>query len=354
MEHLSKTFLYHKHLSLNANMTEFGGFAMPLYYSSISDEHELIRNAVGVFDVSHMGLILVKGTDTHKFLNYVLTSNINSGNKITYALMLNEDGNILDDLMVYPFKDHEMMLVVNASNTKKDLLHLEKYATNFDVTITTLNDRYGCLAVQGPKSNDLITKLITNIPKHSSEYLISQEASNNIIISRSGYTGEDGFEIYGTHQYLSTLFDTLITEGVKPAGLGCRDTLRFEAGMPLYGNEMSEEINPLEAGLKFAVSGDKDFIGKDKLPEKPTRRIVALELLEKNIARNGYLVYNNDLEIGFITTGYLSITTKKPLALAMINSDYTKIGTEVLIKIRNKMVKAIVRNKKFIEKNNNI
>src|SRR5690554_272486 len=353
MDNLLKTFLCDTHLELSAKMVEFGGYLMPLQYSSISDEHFAVREHAGLFDVSHMGLVVISGPDTNKFVNYVLTSNVKTNNKIVYGLLLNKAGNIIDDLMAYPFSDDQVMLVLNAANTKKDFDHLNKLSLDYKVDIRLVNQKFGCIALQGPKSEDFLTNYINNLPKHSSEYLIT-DSQGGIIVSRSGYTGEDGFEIYGTHSYLEKLWSALIKDGVTPTGLGARDTLRFEAAMPLYGQEMDETVNPLEAGLKFALDMTKEFYGKSALPDVPTRRVVGLELLDKNIARTSYGVYVDDQKVGYITSGYLSLSTKRALALAMIDSPFNKIGTHVYIKIRNKMVKAIVRNKKFIEKKNNI
>lgn len=354
MDNVKNTFLYQKHLKLGANLTNFGGFNMPLFYTTIALEHEAVRNNIGVFDVSHMGQIIIKGSDAYKYANYILSNKIIKSTKITYSFLLNELGGIIDDLMVYPLNDNEVMLVVNAGNIDKDYSHLIKHKKDFNVDIINQSDNLGCLAIQGPNSFNVLSNYYNELPKYSNEFLIN----NNIIISRSGYTGEDGFEVYGDETEITKLWDYLIKNFVTPIGLGARDTLRFEAAMPLYGNELTENINPIEAGLSFAVDFNKDsFIGKDalvKAKENQKRKIVALELIERNIAREGYLVYKDNKEIGYITTGYLTPTTKKALAFALIDIKYANIDQTLTIKIRKKDVKAKVRNKNFIKKNNKI
>lgn len=358
MSELKKVFLNDHHQNLGANLTPFGGFNMPLYYSTIADEHHAIRNDVGVFDVSHMGEIHITGKDTLMFLNYVLSNNIQPSSKTTYTFILNELGNIIDDLLVYTPNELESLLVVNASNIDKDLKHLIEHSTNFDVLIRDRSNEFGCLAIQGPNSSNVLSKLFDKIPKHTNEFFYNLDNDNPTLISRTGYTGEDGFEIYGNAIFITKVWEELMELEVLPVGLGARDTLRFEAGMPLYGNELSESINPVEAGLTFAVDFKKDdFIGKDvlfKYKDKPLRKLIALELIDKNIARAGYLVYKDGEESGYITTGYLTPTTKKALAFALVKIKHAKIGTIMTIKIRNKDVKAVVRNKSFIKKNNNI
>lgn len=351
---LNKTSLYEHHVKLNANLTPFGGYLMPLYYSSINKEHDETRNNVTVFDVSHMGKILLKGKDSYKFANYLLSNKIEYSNKLIYATLLNKEGHIIDDLMVYPLKEDEVLLVVNASNKNTDYNHIVNHSKNFDVKVLNEDDKYDIIALQGPNSENILKKIIKDYPFNYMTYEESTFQNNKLLISRSGYTGEDGFEIYANSKTIINIWEELLHLGVLPAGLGARDTLRFEAAFPLYGNELSLDINPFEAGISFSVDLSKDnFIGKEALKlEKINlkRRSVGIELLERNVPRSNYLVFNEELEeIGYITTGYISPTLKKPIALALIDINYAKINNRVYVEIRGKKIPAKVRNKSFLK-----
>lgn len=358
MTELKKTTLFENHQKLGANLVEFGGFMMPLYYSNIADEHHAVRNNVGMFDVSHMGEIVVKGLDALKFVNYVLSSKIISSDKMQYGILLNENGGAVDDLMAYVFHDDHILLVVNASNKDKDFKHLKSLSKGFNVELVDETEACGEIALQGPKSFEVLSTLFNNLPLESMKFGLYEYMEQTVLISRSGYTGEDGFEIYANPQTTILLWEALYKLGVKPCGLGARDTLRFEAAMPLYGHELDESINPFEARLTFALDLSKDaFVGKNALlsyKENPKRKIVGIELLERNVARQGYEVYYENQLIGHITTGYLSPTTQLPIAMALIDINYAKIGTELSILIRNKIIPAKVRDKKFYKKKNKI
>lgn len=358
MDNLKRTSLYQKHVDLGANLIDFGGFNMPLYYTSIAQEHHLVRNNVGMFDVSHMGQIVISGKDTLKFVNFVVSSHIEITSKIQYALLLNDEGGIIDDLMVYPFSEGQILLVINASNIQKDLNHLFSLTSDFDVLIRNLSTDFNCIAIQGPNSFSILSQIFDDLPKHTSDYIYGHNEKGPLLISRSGYTGEDGFEIYAHDAYIHEIWDSLYTLGVQPIGLGARDTLRFEAGMPLYDHEISDTINPIEAGLSFAVDFNKDyFVGKTALlryKEQPLRKVVAFELLERNIARSGYEVFADNIQIGHVTTGYLSPTTNLAIGFALVDINYASLGTIIYIKVRQKLVKAVVRNKRFINKNNKV
>src|SRR5690606_33963939 len=273
-------------------------------------EHHAVRNDVGMFDVSHMGEILIKGKDALRFTIYVVSSRITVSNKMQYGFLLYENGTIVDDLMVYPFADDKVLLVVNASNTDKDFEHILKYLDGFDVNVENRSNDFGEIAVQGPKSFEVLSKLLGELPEHSGDFGYYKYKDGFLLISRSGYTGEDGFEVYGDNNQIQELWDLFYNKGITPCGLGCRDTLRFEAGMPLYGHEIDDTVNPYEAGLSFAVDLTKDqFVGKDALvlaKENVIRKSVGIELLERNVPRQGYSVFKDDVEIGKITTGYLS------------------------------------------------
>lgn len=355
---LQKTILNQAHKDLGATLIDFNGFEMPLYYTTIQSEHTSVRNDVGMFDCSHMGEIFVEGKDTYKFLDFALSQRILKNNKIQYALILNENGGIKDDLMVYPLSDDKALLVVNASNTIKDYEHLLTLKDGFDIRITNESSSYGLIALQGPRASKILQALQIEELPNSMDFKESKLFGHDVIYSRSGYTGEDGYEFYGNAKLIQLLWSKFYQLDVKPIGLGARDTLRFEAAMPLYGNELDETINPFEAGLKFSVDMTKDdFIGKNALlsiENDLKRKLVGFELLERNVARSHYDIYKDDIKIGYVTTGYMSITTQKAIGLAYIDIPFSKLGTEIEIEIRQKRVKAIVRDKKFIKKNNKI
>lgn len=351
------TCLHDRHLKLGAKMTEFGGFDMPVSYRGILQEHQAVREACGVFDCSHMGEIDLKGKDALKFLNEITTNDFTDlkDKQLQYTLLCEESGGVVDDLMVYQYNQEHYLLVVNASNTIKDFKWLTSHQSGYDIELSNDSEFFGQLALQGPKAvlvlKDLIPSVESLVFMHFDTFVWNH---HEFIISRSGYTGEDGFEIYGSPKATVALWDQLMTLNVEPCGLGARDTLRFEAGLPLYGHEINGFITPLEAGLSFGVKLHKPFIGRDVLLKQKEqgleRRIIGLELLERNIARDGYIVYDaNQKMIGYITTGYMIPNTNKALANAMIDSNI-KIGTEVFVEIRNKMVKAVIRNRKFYEK----
>lgn len=351
------TALYEKHLSLNAKMIEYAGFQMPLQYKGISEEHLAVRHHFGIFDVSHMGEFLIEGQDAIPFVNYLITNTITENfEKVTYSLMCDENGFVVDDLLVYPINQEKVLLVVNAGNTEKDFDWVEKQTKSFQVKAYNASIEYSQIAIQGPESigriKDIIGEDVTDLKFMTYRYV--KVLGENVIVSRTGYTGEDGFEVYGPHHILTQIWDKTIEAGAQPCGLGARDTLRFEANLPLYGHEISETINPIEGGLGFAVKLDKNFIGRDALvayKQDPKRKIVGLELLERNIPRADYEVYHHDELIGHVTTGYLLPEVETPLALVLIDKSFSEIGTLLSVKIRNKLVMGRVRNRKFYDKN---
>lgn len=355
---MKKTSLYENHLKLNAKMIEYAGYLMPVYYQGIQSEHHSVRTHMGVFDVSHMGEFLIEGKDALKCVNYLVTNNItDDSSKVTYALLLNDQGYPLDDLLVYVVGNEKILLVVNAGNKEKDFDWVLSKVKDFDCTARDISDDFSQIAIQGPKTQDIIDNILDATVSDLSfmHYKVVPYNEGHVIVSRTGYTGEDGFEIYGYHNFITNLWDDAIALDVTPCGLGARDTLRFQANLPLYGHEISETITPYEAGLGFAVKLDKeDFIGKDaciKHKEEKTRKSVGFELLEKNIPRHGYEVYKDDQLIGHVTTGYLLAGVEKPIGLALIDKEFGKLENEIFIKIRNKMVIARIRNKKFYTKN---
>lgn len=356
MENVKVTSLHQAHINLGAKMVEFAGFDMPIVYTSIRDEHEAVRHHVGMFDVSHMGEITVVGEDAQAFMEFMFTNKVSSlyDQQINYGMMLYPNGTVVDDLLVYKVNQHHFFLVVNASNIEKDFQYLLENKDGYQVDIKNVSHQYSEIALQGPKAQEMMLKSLKIDLQdlkffHFNEYAYEGQT---LLISRTGYTGEDGFEIYGNHQLINQLWGIFLDNSVTPCGLGSRDTLRFEANLPLYGHEISQEITPIEAGLKYFVKIDEDinFLGKEALLSGDVvRRVVGLELEQKSIPREGYLVFKDEKEIGYITTGYLSISLDKPVALAMINRPYTKQGTKVFVQIRNKMVPGFIRDRKFLK-----
>lgn len=356
---MKTTVLHDKHLALNAKMIEYAGFHMPVSYTGITEEHLAVRTGMGIFDVSHMGEFLVEGKDALAFVNYLVTNNITEDtSKVTYSLMCDENGFVVDDLLVYVINLEKILLVVNAGNMEKDYAWVEKQAKSFNVSTRNVSEEFGQVAIQGPEVQHHIEKImgVSGSDLSFMTYKVIPFGSSHVIFSRTGYTGEDGFEIYGKPELISQVWDNAIQEGVIPCGLGARDTLRFEANLPLYGHEISETINPVEAGLNFAVKLDKNFIGRDALVSyktAPKRKVVGIELLERNIPRHGYQVLKDDQVIGTITTGYLLPDVTTPVACALIDITYSEIGTELFVQIRNNKVPAKVRNRKFYTKKYN-
>ena len=357
---IQKTCLHDRHVKLGALMSPFAGFDMPIQYAGITEEHNAVRGHVGVFDVSHMGEVRVKGPDAYKFVSHIFVNDVTGApdGQIFYGMMCYENGGTVDDLLVYKVKDEEYFLVINASNIDKDVAWIKKNAEGFNVTVEDESPVYGELAVQGPEAEETMERVlglpVKDIPFYN--FKTFKVPGEEIIVSRTGYTGEDGFEIYGSHDYTINVWDKLMEAGVQPCGLGCRDTLRFEVGLPLYGDELSEDISPIEASLSMFVKLDKpEFIGKEALARQKAegvkRRIVGLELEGNAIPRHGYPVEVNGEQVGEITTGYRSISTGKSVAMAMINKPYDKLGTEVEVRIRKKTFPAKVVKKRFYDKN---
>ena len=359
-ENLTKTCLHDKHVALGALMSPFGGFDMPIQYKGITEEHNAVRHEVGVFDVSHMGEVRVKGPDAYKFVSHIFVNDVTGApdGQIFYGMMCYENGGTVDDLLVYKVNDEEYFLVINASNIDKDVAWIKSHAEGFDVEIEDQSPYYGEVAVQGPKAEETVENVlglpVKDLPFYNFKTI--QTDGEEITVSRTGYTGEDGFEIYGSHDYTRKVWDKLMEAGVQPCGLGCRDTLRFEVGLPLYGDELSAEITPIEASLSMFVKLDKqEFIGKEALAKQKAegvkRRIVGIELDGNAIPRHGYPVEVEGRQVGEITTGYRSISTGKSVAMAMIDKPYDKLGTKVEVRIRKKTFPATVVKKRFYDKN---
>ena len=357
-----KTFLYDIHEKLGAKMSEYASFLMPIEYSGIQNEHQAVRTACGIFDVSHMGEILIEGPEALKFVNYLIPNVVKAedSGKVVYGMFLNEQGCLLDDLFVYKLSNESILLVVNAANITRDIEWVRNWRKNFNVKVKNKSGDYCEVALQGPQAKEVFEKYfkVTVADFKFMTFRMVPYQAEQLIVSRSGYTGEDGFEIYGSKESIHQIFSDLITQyKVTPCGLGARDTLRFEACLPLYGNETNLDVNPFEANLGFGVklaAKPDDFLGKQALLQIQQaglkRKIVGLELIDRNIARHGYKVFKDGHEIGHITTGYMSISLGKPLALAMLDISATALNTEVEIEIRNKMVRAKVVPTPFYQK----
>lgn len=359
-EKLAKTCLHDRHVALGALMSPFGGFDMPIQYKGITEEHNAVRNEVGVFDVSHMGEVRVKGPDAYKFVSHIFVNDVTGApdGQIYYGMMCYENGGTVDDLLVYKVNDEEYFLVINASNIAKDVDWIMKNSEGFNVEITDQSPYYGEVAIQGPKAEQTVEKVLEIPVKDIVFYNFKtfRIDGEEVIVSRTGYTGEDGFEVYGSHVFIQKVWDKLMEAGVQPCGLGCRDTLRFEVGLPLYGDELSADITPMEASLSMFVKLDKpEFIGKEALAKQKAEgvrhRIVGIELEGNAIPRHGYPVEVEGKQVGEITTGYRSISTGKSVAMAMIDKPYDKLGTKVEVRIRKKTFPGVIVKKRFYDKN---
>lgn len=347
-------------MALGALISPFGGFDMPIQYSTIIEEHNAVRQDCGVFDVSHMGEVVVTGNDAERYVNHIFTNDVRTltAGKIQYGMMLYEDGGTVDDLLVYKMRDNDYFIVINAANIDKDFAWMQEHTAGFDVKVENRSEYYGQIAVQGPNS-EAVMRDVLGIEGGDLVFYTSKEIikdGETIIVSRTGYTGEDGFEVYGSHDFIRRQWDSLMQSGrCKPCGLGCRDTLRFEVGLPLYGDELSKDITPVMAGLSMFCKLDKpEFIGKDALAaqkaEGPKQRIVGIELEGHAVPRHGYAVLFNGEKIGEVTTGYQSISTGKSVCMALVDAAHGKLDTPVEVQIRKKTFPGKVVKKRFYDK----
>lgn len=361
-EELKVTCLHDSHMELGAKMSPFAGFDMPIQYTNIVDEHNAVRHHVGMFDVSHMGEIFVSGPEAEKFVNHIFTNEIRGfePGKVLYGMMCRPDGGTVDDLLVYrEFEPEHFLLVVNAANIDKDFAWILEQSAAFDVKAVNESDSWGQIAVQGPDAEKTVISVL-GLEKASEltfyTYCESEWNGRRMILSRTGYTGEDGFELYTTHDNIREIWKKLLEAGVTPCGLGCRDTLRFEAGLPLYGDELSDTITPIEAGLGMFCKLDKDFIGRDVLAAQKEngvqKKLVGIEIADKAIPRATYPVELEDgTEVGTVTTGYHSISLDKSICFAMVKAEYSKLGTPLNVRIRKKVFPGIVVKKRFYQTN---
>jgi aminomethyltransferase len=361
---LKETALASTHKKMGARMVDFAGWNMPVQYKSIISEHMAVRNKVGLFDVSHMGEFLVSGQDAHNFVQYVIANDVNklkSPNCALYTQFVKPDGGTIDDLIVYR-REHDFLLVVNASNIEKDWQWLQKHSNSFkDLKLTDISDRTGLLALQGPKAQELLSKITSTDLANMPSFAYDKAKVNNFDISfgRTGYTGEDGFEIFVDVDHLDKLwqilFDVGNNFGIEACGLGARDTLRLEAGLPLYGHELDESTSPLEAGLDFSVKLDKgEFLGKDALYKQKelglTKKLIGLRTESQALPRAGYEVNIDGTKIGTITSGSQGIFVGYPIAFAYVEPKYAKLGQILNVTIRNNDVKAEVIKRPFYKR----
>ena len=363
MDELKRTCLFDVHEKLNAKMFEFAGWEMPLEYTSAVKEHEHVRKSAGLFDVSHMGEVEVRGDEAQQFIQYLITNDVSNlkADEILYSPMCYENGTTVDDLLVYKRGQNDYLLIINAGNIDKDYEWIVENSKKFNVETKNISDKVAQLALQGPLAEEILSKLTNQDLSQIEFYKFKQNVDvcgEPCIVSRTGYTGEDGFEIYCDKNVAQKIWNAILEEGkerVVPAGLGARDTLRSEVNLPLYGHEISEEIPPLEAGLSIFVKLDKDdFIGKDSLKALKesgnARKLVAFELTGKGMIRGGYDVEIDGEVVGFVTTGLKSPTLDKFIGMAIIDSDKARVGQEIGIRVRKKLVPAVIVKRPFYKK----
>lgn len=359
---MKNTALTDLHISLGAKMVPFAGYNMPVQYSGINDEHDTVRNAVGVFDVSHMGEFILKGDKALDLIQKVSSNDASKlyDGKVQYAYFPNEEGGIVDDFLTYKINDTTYLLVVNASNIEKDWNWISKYNTE-GVEMINISDKTSLLAVQGPKAAEALQSL-TDIELASMEYYTFSKGTfagvDNVIVSATGYTGAGGFEIYAANEDIQKIWDAIFqagaSYGIKPIGLGARDTLRLEMGFCLYGNDINDTTSPLAAGLGWVTKFTKEFVNSAALKAEKeqglTQKLVGFEMIDRGIARHDYEIVDIDGNvIGKVTSGTQSPTLKKSIGLGYVDIAFAKDGTEIYISIRNQKVKAVVKKPPFVK-----
>jgi aminomethyltransferase len=355
-----KTPLYDLHVALGGKMVEFAGYMMPVQYSGIINEHKAVRQSCGLFDVSHMGEVEVTGENAAAAVQRITTNDISNMEigQVKYSPMCDQNGGVVDDLLIYKREEHKFLLVVNASNIEKDNKFLRENNI-YKAALCDMSDDLSQIAMQGPKAESILKKLTQKLPQKYYTFVECTIYSNRCIISRTGYTGEDGFEIYCPREIAAILWEEIMEAGGKdivPCGLGARDTLRFEASMPLYGHELTSDISPIEAGLKYFVNLDKgnDFVGREALEkqieEGITRRRCGLEILDRGIAREGAKVFADGKQVGFVTSGTKAVTLEKTMAMAMVDKPFNKRGTKLSVEVRGKKLDAVVVKMPFYKR----
>lgn len=357
---MKKLVLSDVHEELSGKMFDFAGYFMPVLYEGVNAEHLTVRENVGVFDVSHMGEVFVSGENALDFLQYITSNDVSKlkEGKVQYTYFPNTSGGIVDDLLVYKLADNEFMLVVNASNLEKDLAWINKH-NSFGCTIDNQSDNYSLFAVQGPNSIELlqqITQVNLSEIKYYNFKIGTIAGIENVILSRTGYTGEVGFELYVKNENALALWKAIFSTDidVKPIGLAARDTLRLEKGFCLYGNDINESTSPIEAGLGWITKFTKNFINSENLKKQKQegvkRKLVGLQIIDRGIARKDYPIVNIDgKEIGIVTSGTMSPTLKKAIAMGYVATEFSEIGTEIFVQVRNKQIKAKVVQIPFVK-----
>lgn len=361
-ENLKKTPLNQDHYDLGATMVDFGGWDMPVQYTGILEEHKAVRSSCGLFDVSHMGEIWVTGKDATAYINNMISSDIvpQMAGQIKYGVLMMPDGHAVDDLLVYKYTDEKYLIVVNASNTDKDYAWFKEQLGSYDVSIDNQSDQTGEIAIQGPLAEEILQTLTDMNLKEMKYYTFAEGKVDGVdaIVSRTGYTGEDGFEVYVAAAKTSQIWNAILKAGdsrILPCGLGARDTLRFEAKMPLYGHELSDKISPLETGLgRFVELDTKEaFIGREALAKEKAegrkRKIVGIEMVGRGVARDHMPVKKDGVAVGEITSGSYSPTLGKNLGLAIVPVDY-QVDDTVHVEIRGKDVEAKIVKTPFYKR----
>ena len=359
---LKATPLLGLHKELGAKLVPFAGWNMPIQFAGVLSEHTCVRERVGLFDVSHMGEIEVKGKDAKKFLQFLLSNNVEKmfDGSILYSLMCYETGGVVDDLLAYRFSENHYFLCVNASNSDKDYDWIARHASSFNVNIKNTSSETSQLALQGPDAKNVLQSLCDISLDDLSYYNFRKGMVNNVesLISRTGYTGEDGFELYLSPEKVSEVFRSLMEQGrsygIQPIGLGARDTLRIEMGYPLYGNEIDNNPTPLDAGLGWVIKFDKgEFLGRGSLLKQkeqgsPRRKLVGLKLLTRGVPRAHYQVFKNGESVGEVTSGTFSPTLNTGVGLCYVSSEYSDVGNHLDVKIRDQLVATEVIQLPFV------
>ncbi len=364
---MARTYLYNNHVKLGAKMVDFAGWDMPVQYTSIIEEHNNVRNNAGLFDVSHMGEIFVSGEEALNYLQYLVPQNVAKleDKKALYCQFTNEKGGIVDDLFVYKLRENYYLLVVNASRLNADYDWMLKNKGTYKVTVENKSDIYSMVALQGPKAADILEAAgIKKENQPKTMYIMETKLVNaDAFVSRTGYTGEDGFEIIIKNEKVSELWELLLEKGkpfgIMPIGLGARDTLRLEAAMSLYGNELNENTSPIEASLTWSIDKEKqlDYIGKNiiqsQLKNGTDKKLMAFKMTDRAIPRHEYPICLNNEEIGHVTSGGVAPSISQNIGLGYVKTDKNlKIGDTIQIMIRNKLYNAVISSKNFIQKHN--
>jgi aminomethyltransferase len=354
---LKRTPLYDIHVELGARIVNFSGWLMPVQYESIIKEHEAVRSNAGVFDISHMGEFLLNGKDVFPFLQYIMVNDLNllEESKGQYSCMCYKNGTVVDDLFYYDESIDLFRIIVNAANIQKDFQWLNDHAKGKDVKIQNLSSKRSRLALQGPKSDDLLQPFVDVDLSEIKRFYFKHCKFNDIpiFLARTGYTGERGFEISFDQENSEKIWNDILKTGASPAGLGARDSLRLEASYSLYGHEISDTITPIEAGLNWLVKPKEgiDYIGKDILLQQKSegteRILVGLNLLDKGIIRQNYKIFKKGNNIGYVTSGGYSPTLKKTIGLGLVKTQFKEVGTELEIEIRGKFLKGIIVSTPF-------